>query len=233
MKRLTFFLIALLAIGGATALLFEAGYLRFNYPERGRFPVQGIDVSHHQGAIDWAAVKGSGVDFAYIKATEGGDFTDESFFDNWQGARKQNIPRGAYHFFTLCRSGADQAAHFISVVPLDKDALPPAVDLEYTGNCTDPGKQQNFAAELKTFYRKLKARYGTQPLIYTTYEFSEQHDLSPYTGRLWIRDIYATPDLSRYDWTFWQYTNRLRVPGIAAAVDGNVFRTTKAQLRHL
>jgi lysozyme len=233
MKRLTFFLIPLLAVGGAVALLFEAGYLRFNYPERGRFPVQGIDVSHYQGAIDWAEVKGAGVDFVYIKATEGVDFTDESFFYNWKGARKQNIPRGAYHFFTLCRSGAEQAAHFISVVPLDQSALPPAVDLEYTGNCADPGKQQNFDTELKTFYRKLKARYGAAPVIYTTYEFGEQHDLSPYAGRLWIRDIYGTPDLSRYDWTFWQYTNRLRVPGIAAPVDGNVFRTTKARLRHL
>jgi lysozyme len=233
MKRLMLFLIVLLVLGGAALLLFEKGYVRFNYPERGRFPVQGIDVSHHQGHIDWAEVKEAGVDFAYIKATEGGDFTDERFQDNWKETQKHNILRGAYHFFTLCRPGAEQAAHFISVVPRDKNALPPAVDLEYTGNCNDSSKQLNFAAELKTFYRKIKARYGTTPIIYTTYEFHEHHELSPYMARLWIRDIYSTPDLSRYDWTFWQYTNRLRVPGIAAPVDGNVFRTTKARLRHL
>ena len=233
MKRLTLFLIAVLALGGVALLLFEKGYVRFNYPERGRFPVQGIDVSNHQGDIDWAQVKQAGVDFAYIKATEGGDFTDARFATSWKASRKQGIQRGAYHFFTMCRPGAEQAAHFISVVPVEKDALPPAVDLEYTGNCADPGKQLDFDTELKHFYRKIKARYGTRPVIYTTYEFDEQHDLSPYAGRLWIRDIYGAPDLSRYDWTFWQYTNRLRVPGIAVPVDGNVFRSTKARLKHL
>lgn len=225
-------MIAVLVCAGAALLLFEGGYIRFNYPARERFPVQGIDVSHHQGPIDWALVKKASIDFVYIKASEGGDFTDPRFEANWRGAGEQRIRRGAYHFFTLCREGEKQADNFISVVPVDKTALPPAIDLEYTGNCADPGRRQNFDTEIEIFYRKIKARYGTTPVIYTTYEFDALHDLSPYAARLWIRDIFRQPD-TKYDWTFWQYTNRLRVPGISAPVDGNVFRRSKARLRRL
>ena len=89
------------------------------HPSDRDFPSQGIDVSHHQGPIEWPLLPRQGVDFAYIKATEGGDFRDSAFAANWAGARAAGIARGAYHFFTLCRSGADQAANFIAAVPAD------------------------------------------------------------------------------------------------------------------
>jgi lysozyme len=62
------------------------GYVRFNYPAREQFPVRGVDVSHHQGDIDWQLLKSERVVFAYIKATEGGDFKDPRFRINWEGA---------------------------------------------------------------------------------------------------------------------------------------------------
>ena len=105
------------------------------HPDDARYPSQGIDVSHHQGAIDWKLLPAQGVDFAYIKATEGADHRDTRFFDNWAGAQRARIPHGAYHFFTLCQPGARQAAHFIAVAPREADALPPALDLERMGPC--------------------------------------------------------------------------------------------------
>src|SRR6476620_6575337 len=81
------------------------------------YGVIGIDVSNHQGDIDWSALAGSNVAFAYIKATEGGDFRDKRFQLNWEGAKKAGITRGAYHFFTQCRPGAEQAKNFIATVP--------------------------------------------------------------------------------------------------------------------
>jgi lysozyme len=69
--------------------------------------VIGVDVSSHQGDIDWMLLGASGVAFAYIKATEGGDFRDKHFPKNWSGAKAASMPRGAYHFLTQCRSGAD------------------------------------------------------------------------------------------------------------------------------
>jgi lysozyme len=64
-------------------------------PDFDRFPVHGIDVSHHQGAIDWARVKGSGQAFAFIKATEGVDFRDTRFVENWRRARAEGLATGA------------------------------------------------------------------------------------------------------------------------------------------
>src|SRR6476660_2447595 len=63
----------------------------------------GIDVSHHQGEIDWPRVASDGVRFAYIKASEGGTVPDHRFRENWVEAKKAGLRRGAYHFFTLCR----------------------------------------------------------------------------------------------------------------------------------
>src|SRR2546423_11084013 len=104
-----------------------------NAPSRSQYPVRGIDVSHHQGKIDWSGVKASGIQFAYIKATEGADFTDATFAENWTNSNAAGIVRGAYHFFTLGISGQSQAAHFLATVPADAGALPPAIDLEFSG----------------------------------------------------------------------------------------------------
>src|SRR5262245_12494312 len=77
-------------------------------PDLARFPVHGIDVSHHQGAIDWAQVKASGQTFAFIKATEGADFRDKRFSENWRQARAEGLVTGAYHYFTFCSPGVAQ-----------------------------------------------------------------------------------------------------------------------------
>src|SRR3990172_4519727 len=95
------------------------------------YPVVGIDVSNHQGVIDWPKVRASGIAFAYIKATEGGDFRDKSFERNWQDSAKAGMPRGAYHFFTACKSGAEQAGNFIAAVPRESGSLPPVIDVEH------------------------------------------------------------------------------------------------------
>src|SRR3954469_13973606 len=102
-------------------------------PSELRYPYQGVDVSHHQGHIAWAKLPGQGVDFAYIKATEGADHVDRRFSINWRRAGAPGLRRGAYHFFTLCRSGRDQAAPFLLYVPFEAAALPPALDLEFPG----------------------------------------------------------------------------------------------------
>lgn len=86
----------------------------------------GIDVAADQGDIDWRSVAEDNIAFAYIKATEGGDFVDQRFERNWRGTADAGLVRGAYHFFTLCTPGVDQARHFLNVVHADADAPPPA-----------------------------------------------------------------------------------------------------------
>ncbi|WP_414707009.1 GH25 family lysozyme, partial [Rhizobium sp. UBA1881] len=72
----------------------------FSPPSLADYPIQGIDISHHQGAIDWSALAAQpNVRFAIMKATEGGDHRDTRFAENWQAAKNAGIVRGAYHFF--------------------------------------------------------------------------------------------------------------------------------------
>ncbi len=231
MKRILLFSSSVaLILAVAVVLLLYYGVILFNHPSREEFPVQGIDISHHQGSIRWPRIKKQKIDFVYIKATEGGDFVDSSFQNNWQQARELSLPVGAYHFFTLCRPGKEQAENFIATVPATDPSLPPAIDLEFTGNCGTPENRIDFDAEFELFFRMIKDRYRTMPVVYTTYEFMEKHDLRPYSERLWIRDIFRTPS-GKIRWRFWQYTNRLVLPGIEGFVDGNVFAGSREEFR--
>ncbi|TGU69877.1 lysozyme, partial [Mesorhizobium sp. M1C.F.Ca.ET.144.01.1.1] len=117
-------------------------------PDRAEFPIRGIDVSHHQGQIDWQRVAADDVAFAIIKATEGGTHVDTEFATNLREARAAGLAVGAYHFFTFCRPGADQAKNFIAAVPRGEALLPPVVDIEFGGNCPQRPSPQQLNAEL-------------------------------------------------------------------------------------
>ncbi|VVC55113.1 Glycoside hydrolase family 25 (fragment) [Beijerinckiaceae bacterium RH AL1] len=108
-------LVAMLAAGGCDS---DVG--TSPYPAPTDFAIQGIDVSKYQGDVDWTAVANSGVRFAYIKATEGGDYLDEKFRQNWELSRASGIARGAYHFAYWCRPAQEQAAWFLANVPNDR-----------------------------------------------------------------------------------------------------------------
>ncbi len=216
------------AILAAAALygLFDAGYLRFNYPSAREFPLRGIDVSQPQGQIDWPAVERDGIAFAYIKATEGGDFTDATFQANWQGAGATGIVRGAYHFVTFCRPVADQLRHIIATVPAEKGTLPLVLDLEFGGNCAKKPAATVMNVDVAFLIQGIAAHYGRAPLFYMTKEFmDEYHSLAFPTAGIWIRDVFRRPSLpAGLSWEFWQFANRGRVAGIPEVVDLNVFR---------
>lgn len=217
----------LFAVAAFAALLaaLVAGLLHqtviwFNMPSRGRFPVWGIDVSHHQRAIDWPAVAGAGVQFAWIKATEGGDHRDTRFAENWAGATDAGVVTGAYHFFTFCRDPAEQAANFLAVHPKVGRALPPAVDVELGGNCA--ARPADLPARLRVFADAVEAGLGRRPIVYTT---SEVLALWPVEGELWMRDIFWEPP---GPWVFWQYGYERHLPGVDGLVDVNVYAGSKA-----
>jgi lysozyme len=194
-------------------------------PSESRYPRQGIDVSHHQGAIDWTALPAQQVDFAYIKSTEGGDHRDRRFAENWAATGRVGITRGAYHFFTLCRSGADQAANFIATVPLDPNALPPVIDLEFGGNCAARPSTAVLITELAAFIRPVEARFGKPVTLYLTREFDAAYGLSKRVQRpLWLRRLVLEPNWGARPWSIWQASSFRRVRGIAGRVDWNVMR---------
>lgn len=82
------------------------------------YSVQGIDVSNYQGDIDWMQVEtNNSIKFAYLKATEGKNYQDKYFQENWNGISRTRLYKGAYHYFTIGSSGKDQAMNFINTVP--------------------------------------------------------------------------------------------------------------------
>ncbi|MEL6615661.1 MAG: GH25 family lysozyme, partial [Bacteroidota bacterium] len=128
-------------------------------PSVAEYPVRGIDVSRHQGRIDWPEVAASGVDFVYMKATEGGDWTDPEFARNWREAGAAGLTRGVYHFFTFCRDGDEQADHALGVLPPEAE-LPFAVDVEYGGNCQGYESHEAILASLDRFIERVTASTG-------------------------------------------------------------------------
>jgi lysozyme len=195
------------------------------HPSERRFPVQGIDVSHHQGTIAWAKLPSQGVRFAWIKASEGGDGRDPLFARNWQESARAGVRRGAYHFFTLCRSGADQAANFIAAVPVDRSALRPAVDLEYLGNCAVRPAPARVRAELAGFLARVEPHYGRRAILYVTAEFDRAYGIGAAFDRpVWLRSLVRRPRYGTRRWTLWQVSNFRRLDGIAGRVDWNVAR---------
>lgn len=195
----------------------------------GDYPVHGIDVARYQGPIDWPRVRASGISFAFIKATEGGDLVDPAFADNWQGAASAGMPRGAYHFFYFCRPAEDQARWFIQNVPRDPAGLPHVLDLEWnhlSPTCTLRPDGATVRAEATRFLDILTAHYGQRPVIYTTPDFFRETGIGALQGQeFWLRSVANHPSVvyPGQNWSFWQYTGTGIVPGVDGGVDINVF----------
>lgn len=198
-------------------------------PQASRY-VQGVDVSWHQGPIDWRALAADDVAFAYIKATEGGDYVDPRFAFNWDEAGKAGLYRGAYHFFTLCRPGAQQAAHFIATVPRVDGALPPALDLEHKGPCREGPTLTDVPGEAIVFLDIVEAHYGVRPIIYTTREYHDLHLQTLSGERFWLRSLFSPPRYRDTEWVIWQHHNRGHKNGVEGPIDLNAFRGNAAAL---
>lgn len=224
-----------LVIGGLY-FAFYNGYIRMNYPSLEEYPIQGIDISHHQKNIDWDKIDTSFVKFVFIKATEGGDHKDILFQQNWIQAKSKNIPVGAYHFFTFCKSGEEQARNFIESVPNDSTNLPPIIDLEFGGNCKQSKTNEEILFEIGQFINILEEYYQKKVIIYSTNEFYSTYLTHTFPENpIWIRDILSEPKLLKdgRQWLFWQYTNRAKIDGIDTYVDLNVFRGNKDEFLEL
>ena len=199
---------------------------RTNVASAQEYPVKGFDVSHHQGDIQWQSISPQEFKFVYLKATEGGDFKDRKFQDNWLKAREQGFLVGAYHFYRLCRDGHIQAQNFIETVPKKTDSLPPVIDLEYDSSCINTYTREQLLKEIQVMHDQLYQHYGLQPIFYTSKAFYnivlvDEFKKTP----LWIREYQGQPELKgNPKWTFWQHTSQGQIKGIPTLVDLNVFQ---------
>jgi lysozyme len=209
---------------------------QFTGPYPTDFEVHGIDVSKYQGDIDWATVRRSGVEFVWIKATEGANHVDSKFQQNWAGAKQAGIARGAYHFVWWCRHPHEEIAWFKANVPNDPDALPPVLDVEATPDsksCKRTLHREEVLADMRIMLQDMERAYGKRPVIYVTVDFYQHimhpNEFSDYP--VWVRSVKHSPPVTYPGrrWVFWQYQSDGLVPGIRGKVDRNAFAGTRAQ----
>jgi GH25 family lysozyme M1 (1,4-beta-N-acetylmuramidase) len=202
---------------------------------------EGVDVSMHQGDVDWGAI-GSACDFAFMKATEGLTFVDSRFdAERVRQARRAVKVIGFYHFARpqAGRTGAEEALFFVRIVKsrggAKKGDLRLALDLEDTKLGVEG--THKFAED---FCDKVHALTGENAIVYTGPSFWNEKvggKPAPRHGKaLWIAHYGVDrPDVPRgwSDWRIWQYTSSGSCPGVNGRCDMNKFRGSRADLEAL
>lgn len=192
-------------------------------------PVHGIDAARYQGRINWPAARAGGVNFAWLKATEGGNYVDPGYEINAPLARAAGVPVGAYHFYFFCRTPREQANWYIKNVPRVKGDLPPVLDIEWnhqSRSCRRFPDPVTVRSEILEYVAIVEAHYRTRAVIYTTPDFYAENDLGQLRGvEFWLRSTAGHPS-ERYPgerWSFWQWTGTGVVSGVGGISDINAF----------
>jgi lysozyme len=185
--------------------------------------IQGIDVSHFQGTVNWQEVKQAGMKFAIAKATEGQNTVDSQFKTNWQNIKAAGLLRGAYHFFDAGIDGTSQANHFLQTAQVEAGDLPPVIDVEAAANASNATILQ----EVQNWLDTVEQALNRLPMIYTTASFWNSH-LNHTFGKypLWVAEYgVSVPKIPAgwSNWQFWQYSQSGSVEGVTGSVDMDYF----------
>ena len=210
-------------------------------PAAAALALRGLDVSGHQAAVNWAAVRSGGAQFAYIKATDGIRVINTRFASQYDGAYRAGLIRGAYHFARPnTSSGAAQARYFVAHGrgwSPDGRTLPGALDLEANphGPTCYGLSRSAMVTWIAGFTRTYHALASRWPVIYTTRNWWRACT-GGYTGfaiydPLWVARWATSPGPLPAGWssyTFWQYSPHGTFPS-----DQDIFNGSAAKLRVL
>lgn len=189
------------------------------------FSVRGIDISAHNGAIDFDAVKADGISFVYIKATEGADFKDPAFVDNYRKARNAGLKIGAYHFFRFNTPGHSQAINLLHSVASRRLDMPLVIDLEEWTNDKNM-HTDSIAGNLIEMITHLTDA-GVPVMIYTNKDGYDRFVFRRLSHiPLWLCSFTDIP--ASAPWTMWQHSHSGVVHGVRGHVDTNVFHADSA-----
>jgi len=194
--------------------------------------VKGIDVSAYQGLIDWAAARADGVEYAFIRFSDGTRYLDAQFDRNWDATKAQGVLRGAYQFFRPDQDPIAQADLLLTRIANSPGDLPPVIDVEAAGGL-DPAA---VAAAVRAWIDRVRPVIQREPIIYTGFYFwRDQVGAADMTASPLWHAQYTTADCPNIappwpDWAFWQYTATGAVAGIAGDVDVNRFNGTREDL---
>lgn len=185
----------------------------------------GLDVSHHQGTIDWQKVgEDPAVQFVYVKATEGATFVDQSYAQNVKGAKSVGIAVGAYHYLSSGSSVHEQFRNFYRVVDRKAQDIVPMVDVEEDG--VAGWSRRQLQDSLSAFLRLLESHYLCKPIIYSYAKFYNANLAPRFNAyRLFLSHYDVRQPVvagnGRHD--IWQHSDQGVIDGIDHPVDLDVF----------
>ena len=225
-----------LLLAGATAVIvFLVGFAarRCIRPhsvsvDRSRYPIAGIDVSSHNGDIDFDRVRDDDYQFVFIKASEGKTHQDTAFARNYDGARQAGLKVGAYHFFRKNRTGEEQAANFLGVIKGKQLDLPLVIDLEDDWGNGATTSHDTAVERLLDMIAILKGK-GYSVMIYTNNDgYNKYYKDMLGDCDLWLCS-FTSPDLLDLPHLIQQYSHEGQVDGVEREVDLNVFRGSSSE----
>ncbi|MDE7115465.1 MAG: hypothetical protein K2O56_03460 [Muribaculaceae bacterium] len=224
------FLVLTAVLAWSCAWVWEQYLTTPPYVDPERYPVRGIDVSSHNGDINLRKARKDGIDFVFIKASEGADFKDKNFVTNHAKALKAGMKTGAYHFFRFDKDGVDQAMNFLEAVGNRKLDLGLAIDIEKQGN-PEGIAQETIVERLITMAEYLYLK-GHRVTFYTNIAGYEEYLMEAFPGYpLWICSFSGHPIDA--EWTYWQYDHHGKVNGIRGDVDLNTFNGTREEFESI
>ncbi len=190
------------------------------------FASHGIDISHHQGAIDWELFHTSSdslLGFVYCKATEGVTHVDSRWDENRKSALSLGIAHGAYHFFLPKSDALAQANHFLAHYKHQQSDLPPVLDAE-----TEAISDTELRKRMLIWLKQVEQVTGKRPVIYTSHHFYRTKFKGKFPGyKFWIANYNKqVGGLDDPDVLIWQYSDHGSVPGIQEKVDMNFSKIT-------
>lgn len=196
---------------GAAALVVMLGGLwgwwdlRHWRPNKLEFPMQGVEVSGEDGAVDWKALKATGAGFAYLDASASAFARDPAFVKNLDDARAAKLRVGAVHRYDPCQPAESQSANFATVVPRDRALLPPAVDLDMLADdCPIKMTDAGVESELMTFINQLEIHTGKPVILKISKRFEDRYHLASTIDRnVWLVRTRFQPDYAGRPWTLW------------------------------
>ncbi len=190
------------------------------YVDPERYPVRGIDISAHNGMMNLDAAAKDGIDFVFIKASEGETFRDDNFRLNYRKAEHAGLKIGVYHFFRFDKDGVSQAINLLRTVGSRKPELGLAIDVEKQGNPANvPDSLVKDRLSSMVDYLNL---LGHRITFYTNKEGYYDYIADLFPGApLWICSFSSNP--INAEWTFWQFNHHGKVRGIRGDVDLNAF----------
>jgi len=152
---------------------------------------------------------------------------DNQFLNNWRKAKHFGYVRGAYHYYRPNENPESQFLNYKKTVRLSKGDFIPILDVEQMGRKGRKRLRQDISIWLKMAEKE----YGVKPMVYTGLYFYRSHlkgHLNDYP--LWVASYNRKFRIRRLNWTFHQFTDRVRVEGIKVLTDGNDFKGSMEQL---